>query len=320
MNIGLQAFTPLVAVFVDLLIGDPRTRWHPVVLIGQLIAFFEKLLRRPGASVLSQQIAGAVLVLLVLGAVYSAVRALMHFLGAVHPLAELAGGALLLCFAITPRSLAAAGQEIGKYLLAGDLVRARAKVGWIVGRDTDRLDEGEITRATVETIAENIVDGIISPLFYVVIGGVPLAFMYRAVNTLDSMVGYKNEKYLHFGMVAARVDDVFNYIPARLTGLLLIIAADVLRYDAKGAWRAICRDASKHPSPNSGIPEAAVAGALGIRLGGLNYYGGVASFRAYMGVARQPLAAKHIEQTVRLLYLTTGFMTMLAVLSGVWIW
>lgn len=320
MNAGLQAFIPLIAVLFDAVLGDPRTKWHPVVLIGKLITSLENSLRRPGDSVQRQRWAGAVLVLLVLGVVYSIVRDLMHVLAMLHPLAAVAGGALALSFAITPRSLAEAGREICGYLSAGDIVQARAKVGWIVGRDTDRLDEGEVTRATVETVAENIVDGIVSPLFYAAIGGVPLAFLYRAVNTLDSMVGYKNEKYLHFGMAAARVDDVFNYIPARLTGLLIIIAAAVLRYDAKGAWQAIRRDAAKHPSPNSGIPEAAVAGALGIRLGGLNYYGGIASFRAYMGEPRQPLAARHIRQTIRLLYLVTGLMTLAVLLSGVWIW
>jgi adenosylcobinamide-phosphate synthase len=252
--------------------------------------------------------------------VYSIVKDLLYILELLHPLAGFAGGAVLLSFAITPRSLAEAGREIKDYLLAGDLVQARTKVGWIVGRDTDSLDEAGATRATVETVAENIVDGIVSPLFYAAIGGVPLAFLYRAVNTLDSMVGYKNEKYLHFGMVAARVDDVFNYIPARLTGLLIIIAAFILRYDAKGAMKTILRDAAKHPSPNSGIPEAAVAGALGIRLGGLNYYGGVASFRAYMGEPYKPLVAKHIQQTTQLMALVTGLTVVVVVLLGEWLW
>ena len=320
MGIGLQAFIPIIAVLADFLIGDPRSKWHPVVLIGKLIASLEKTLRRQGDSALRQRLTGALLVVLVLGVVYSIVYDLMHFLATVHPYVSALGGALLLSFAITPRSLAEAGSEIKEYLLSGNLTAARAKVGWIVGRDTDRLDEGEVTRATVETIAENIVDGIISPLFYAAIGGVPLAFLYRAVNTLDSMVGYKNAKYRHFGMVAARVDDAFNYIPARLTGILIIVAAALLSYDAKGAWQAIRRDAAKHPSPNSGIPESAVAGALGIRLGGLNYYGGVASFRAYMGEQKHLLASRHIRQTIQIMYLVTGLMTLTILLYGVWLW
>lgn len=319
MVIGWQALIPLLAVLIDALIGDPRTKYHPVVLIGKLIASLERTLRKPDSSAQRQQWAGAIMVCLVLGVVYSIVRDVMHALELLHPLAAVIGGSTLLAFAITPRSLAEAGTEIRQYLAAGDLVQARSKVGWIVGRDTGNLDEGEVTRATVETVAENIVDGIVAPLFYAVIGGVPLAFLYRAVNTLDSMVGYKNEKYLHFGMVAARVDDVFNYIPARLTGLLIIAAAALLRYDAKGAVDSIRRDAAKHPSPNSGIPEAAVAGALGVRLGGLNYYGGIASFRAYMGEPRTPLAAHHIQKTIYLMYLVTGFAVAIMLL-GTWPW
>jgi len=163
-----------------------------------------------------------------------------------------------------------------------------------------------VTRATVETIAENIVDGIISPLFYFALGGLPLAFLYRAVNTMDSMIGYKSDKYIAFGMVAARTDDVFNLIPARITAALIILTALILRFDSKNAFRSIKRDARKHPSPNSGYAEAGVAGALGVRLGGTNYYGGIKSFRAYMGEEREKLAPVHIQQTISIMYLVTG--------------
>ena len=320
MIVATQALLPLAAVVIDAVVGDPRSKWHPVVLIGNLISLLEKSLRRPDDSAQRQCWMGALLVFLVLTLVYTVVSDLLSLLERLHPLAKTAGGALLLSFAITPRSRAEAGNEIRHYLLAGDLIRARAKVGWIVGRDTDRLDESGVTRATVETVAENIVDGIVSPLFYAAIGGAPLAFLYRAVNTLDSMVGYKNEKYRYFGMVAARVDDAFNYIPARLTGVLLLIAAALAGYDAKTAAITIRRDAAKHPSPNSGIPEAAVAGALGIRLGGLNYYGGIASCRAHMGDSVRPLRAAHIAQTIRLMYLTTVQAAALMALLGAWLW
>lgn len=179
---------------------------------------------------------------------------------------------------------------------------ARIKVGQIVGRDTKHLDSPEVTRATVETIAENTVDGIISPLFFFALGGLPLAVVYRAANTLDSMIGYKNDRYLYFGRVAARVDDVLNYIPARLTGLLLIAVAAILGYDAKQAWAIMRRDAKKHPSPNGGYAEATVAGALGIRLGGHNRYFGKDTFREYMGDAGRELEPIHIKQTIRLMY------------------
>ena len=157
-------------------------------------------------------------------------------------------------------------------------------------------------RATVETVAENTIDGILSPLFFFALGGAPLAACYRAANTLDSMIGYKNDKYLYFGRFAARLDDVLNYIPARIGALLYILMAALLRYDWKGAWRIVRRDASKHPSPNGGYAEAAVAGALGIRLGGYNSYFGKVSFRAYMGDPRHELGPGHIRQAVHLMY------------------
>jgi len=279
----MEEYLVLGAVVIDRIVGDPRSSLHPVVVVGNYIAWLEGRLLDAKHSPRRKKLAGAALAAIVLSTVFTISWTALAALQAVHPWAAYIGGALLLSFAISPRSLAEAGREIAGYLNTGNMEQARYKVGWIVGRDTANLDTAEVTRATVETVAENIVDGIISPLFYAVIGGVPLACLYRAVNTLDSMVGYKNEKYRDFGMVAARVDDVFNYIPARITGLLIVIAALLLGRDAGGALAAIRRDAAKHPSPNSGITEAGVAGALGVRLGGLNYYGGVASFRAHMG-------------------------------------
>ncbi len=299
-------YLPGLALILDTLIGDPRTGWHPVVLIGNLIAALEKRLLDPAAAPDAKRRAGLVLVLAVLAVSFTLSWLALAALAALHPLAALGGGALLLSFAITPRSLAEAGREIQALLEAGDLDEARRKVGWIVGRDTAALDAAEITRATVETVAENITDGIIAPLFYAALGGAPLAVLYRAVNTLDSMVGYKNDKYRDFGLVAARTDDVFNYIPARITGVLIIAASFLTGRDARGAARAIRRDAAKHPSPNSGIPEAGVAGALGVRLGGLNYYGGVPSLRATMGEPRRQLAPGDIARTVRMMYTATA--------------
>lgn len=301
----METYVPLLAILIDTIIGDPRSRIHPVVLIGNLIAFLEKKLLNPNHSRRLKIFAGVVLVVIVLSLTYNLLWYIMALLGKVHPWAHFIGGALLLSFTISPNSLAKAGNEIHQYLINGDLKQARFKVGWIVGRDTEKLTVPEITRATVETIAENIVDGIISPLFYFVIGGVPLAFLYRAVNTMDSMIGYKNAKYEDFGMCAARVDDVFNYIPARITGMLLVITAALLGLNTQGTIHAIKEDAHKHPSPNSGYCEAGVAGALGIRLGGLNYYGGVASQRAYMGQGRTTLAPIHIKQTIRMMYMAT---------------
>lgn len=291
----------IFACLLDYLVGDPRSAWHPVVLIGNLISYLEKLLRSATDAAWIKRLKGGVLVLLVLTVVYALTQAGVWILSLSGPHLSLAGGALLLSFTISPRSLSEAGQEIYSHLMAGDMTQARYKTGWIVGRDTADLDTREVTRATVETVAENIVDGVISPLFFALIGGIPLAFVYRAINTMDSMLGYRNEKYIDFGKVAARLDDIANYIPARLTGLFIVVAAGILGFDAKGSLQSIVSDAAKHPSPNSGIAEAGVAGALGIQLGGLNYYGGIASRRAYMGKPLQILQPTHIQQTISIM-------------------
>lgn len=293
------------AFFLDCLIGDPKSKLHPVVCIGRLISYMEKKLLQSENTPRHKMIAGGILVVCVLSIVYSIVAAMAAFLSELGPLAFWGGSALLLSFTISPRSLAEAGKEIRALLLQNDLDNARFKVGWIVGRDTEKLDVPEITRATVETIAENTVDGIISPLFFFFIGGAPMAFLYRAVNTMDSMIAYKNDKYLYFGRVAARVDDCCNYIPARITALCIFAAAFLLRLDWRGSFCMVRRDAKLHPSPNGGFPEAAVAGALGIQLGGINYYFGIAHHRARMGEPLHVLAPMHITKTIYIMYSAT---------------
>ena len=295
-----------VAFLLDTLIGDPHTRLHPVALMGNLISLLEKLLLRAEDSSTAKLIKGAVLVAIMLGSSWAiglAIERAAHSTGVLT--AEIFIEALTLAFMMSPRSLAEAGREIHDLLVLGNIVEARRKVGWIVGRDTDQLNEPEIVRATVETIAENTVDGIISPLFFFLIGGLPMAVAYRAANTMDSMLGYKNDKYLYFGRAAARLDDVMNYLPARLTAILFITAAAILNLDYKNALHMVRRDADKHPSPNGGYAEAAVAGALNIRLGGFNSYFGRQTFRAYMGEAIEILAANHILSAIRMMYTAT---------------
>lgn len=301
----MEKYMMSLAVLADLFIGDPKTKLHPVVLIGMLIGWLEKILLRQSDTPEQKKRKGMVLVCAVLMIIYSISVLIAVLLLSLGPWWFFGGSIFFLVFTIAPRSLAEAGIEIRECLQAGDMEKARTRVSWVVGRDTDRMDEAEVTRATVETIAENIVDGIISPLFYFFLGGFPMAMMYRAVNTMDSMIAYKNEKYIDFGYAAAKLDDVFNYIPARITALLLIVSAAILRYDWKKSAEIVRRDADKHPSPNGGYPESAVAGALHIRLGGMNYYGGEEHFRAYMGDAQEVLAGKHIDQTIRLLYVAT---------------
>ncbi|MBQ3853367.1 MAG: cobalamin biosynthesis protein CobD [Anaerovibrio sp.] len=298
--------TAILAFFIDAVMGDPRSKLHPVVLIGNLIAGIEGMLYGKEDSDKKKLVLGGILVVLVLLFTFAVVNGIMNLVKMldniyVVTLIE----AFFLSFTISPKSLAAAGKELYGYLVADDLDNARYKVGWIVGRDTDELTPGEVSRATIETIAENTVDGIIAPLFYFAIGGVPLAFLYRAVNTMDSMVGYKNDRYIYFGRVAARADDVLGYIPARITGLLFVVSAFILGYDGKKAWKILRRDASKHPSPNGGWAEATVAGALHIRLGGFNSYFGKVHFREYMGDPIEEIGFDHIMKTIRLMYTDT---------------
>ena len=311
-----QMITAVAAFLIDALIGDPRSKFHPVVLIGNLISLLEKILRRELDSPSQKIFKGGLLVTTVVAISFS-VGYGIEFLSQKIPslTAQIFIQALVLSFMISPRSLGDAAQEIYSLLETENLSEARRKVGWIVGRDTQNLNEAEVARATVETVAENTVDGIISPLFYFAVGGLPLAVAYRAINTMDSMLGYKNEKYLHFGRVAARLDDVANFIPARLTAILFLGSAGLLGLDVRNAFNMMKRDASKHPSPNGGWAEATVAGALNIRLGGTNYYFGQPHFRAYMGDPNEILEAAHILGTIRMMYTATILFLICALLT-----
>lgn len=298
--------TAVVAFLTDALLGDPRSKFHPVVLMGNLISLSEKLLLRESDKPLMKLFKGGMLVDLVIVVCLVIGLLLEKFINGISNLAaQIFLQALVLSFMISPRTLAESARDI-YYLLLGDrLDLARKRVSWIVGRDTENLNEAEVTRATIETVAENTVDGIISPLFYFAIGGLPFAIIYRAINTMDSMIGYKSEKYFYFGCTAARLDDVVNFIPARLTGLLFVCSAFLLRLDYKNAFAMMKRDASKHPSPNGGWAEATVAGALNVRLGGMNYYFGQPHFRAYMGEPNESLEAEHILGAIHMMYTAT---------------
>lgn len=298
----LLYFIPFGALLLDTLVGDPRSKYHPVVLIGNCISFYEHLLYKKNTIAKNQILLGISTVLLVLMTVMLIVTGLLFIGGTIHPIGYFIVSLLCLYIAISPRCLAEAGIEIANLLRKQDISEARRKVGWIVGRKTSELDESEITRATIETVAENTVDGIISPLFWFVLLGPWGAIGYRAINTMDSMLGYKNERYLYFGRFAARLDDVVNYIPARITCVLFVIASFLCGKDWKHAIRIATRDAHKHPSPNGGYAEAPVAGALHIRLGGQNVYHDKVTFRAYMGDPITSMVGKHIYQTIYLMY------------------
>lgn len=301
------------AFCLDLILGDPRRLPHPVRWIGRGIARVEAVLRRVTSGAPAEKAAGVALLGIVVITTY-----LLSFL------ALEAAGSLSLIFvsvltvylgftALATRTLADEALAIYRALEAGDMAKARTRLSFIVGRDTLNLDEEEIVRATVETVAENASDGVGAPLFYLALGGVPLALSYKAVNTLDSMVGYKNERYRNLGWASARFDDAVNYLPARVTALALVAAAFVLGKSPGNAWRMVRRDGRNHPSPNSGYPEAAVAGALGVRLGGLNHYQGAPSLKPFIGEPVKGMTRDTIREAVALLYGASLLMFLCAV-------
>ncbi|MFZ5652421.1 MAG: adenosylcobinamide-phosphate synthase CbiB [Bacillota bacterium] len=292
-----------LAYIVDMAVGDPPRVPHPVVVIGKMISLLERFLYNPGR--VAGLVNGTLTALAVIVISYAACAGLLYLLQTISPWVAVAAEVWIISTTFAARGLAGAARDVLTPLSGNDLPLAREMVGRIVGRETSAMDSGEVVRATVETVAENTVDGVIAPLFYAFIGGAPLALAYRAVNTLDSMVGYKNDRYMYFGRFSARLDDAVNYVPARISGLMLLAAAWITGRRAGSALRAVIRDAGRHPSPNSGIPEAAVAGALGVRLGGLNVYGGRQSFRQYMGDALYSLDASHIRQAVDLMHMSS---------------
>ncbi|WP_336274429.1 adenosylcobinamide-phosphate synthase CbiB [Vreelandella indica] len=295
-----------LAIVIDLIVGDPRSIPHPVVLIGRFISRFEQLWNLGTAQ--QRRVCGFLLTLIVVGGVWSISWLLLAVLTQLHPGLALVAELWLLSTTLAIKGLGDAARAVVEPLTKGDLPAARQALGMIVGRDTHRLDEAEITRGTVETVAENTVDGITAPLFFALIGGAPLALAYKAVNTLDSMVGYKNQRYADFGFASAKLDDVANWLPARLTALCLWLAGlllstfTVLTLRWKDALRGTCRDAPRHPSPNAGWPEAMVARLLGVQLGGTNFYQGVASHRATLGEPLEKLRVAHIGATLRLMH------------------
>ncbi|KIL36251.1 cobalamin biosynthesis protein [Gordoniibacillus kamchatkensis] len=293
----------LAAVVIDWLVGDPARLPHPVVGIGRWIVFADRRLRRPGLSPSALKLRGVALLLSTLLLASGAAALAVGVARWLHPYLGYAAGTWLISTTLAVKGLKDAAMKVYKPLSGGNLQDARKYTGYIVGRDTAGLGEEELTRAVVETVAENIVDAFVSPLLFAILGGAPLAMLYRAANTLDSMVGYKNDKYVHFGWASARWDDVMNYVPARLAGALIILAAAIdPRLAGVRAARSIRRFAKLHPSPNSGIPEAAVAGALGIELGGRNVYFGVASERARLGWPLRERRRDDILAAVRILY------------------
>lgn len=294
-----------VAWLLDYWLGDPPHWPHPVRWIGNLINFMQRQIRRICKSERALKIGGGVLWLVVVSVTWGVSWGVLHLANLVHPWLGWLVEVWMIYTVLAARCLSDAALEVYRALKEGTLSESRKKLSWIVGRDTSQLERPQITRAVVETVAENSVDGVIAPLFFLMLGGAPLAMAYKAVNTLDSMVGYKTEKYRAIGYVSARLDDFANYIPARLSWLLLTVAALCLRANSRQALRIGWRDRYQHSSPNCAWPEATVAGALGIRLGGPNTYFGERVEKPWMGDEQRGVAIEDINRTIQLMMLAS---------------
>jgi adenosylcobinamide-phosphate synthase len=317
--------SPLELVFafaVDGLIGDPRWLPHPVRMMGSAITRTESFLRRR----LKDRLGGVLLVIIIVGVSFLAAlgfhKVLRLSTRGVLALFSSAAMVYLISTTVALRGLVDSAKGVLEAVKEGDIGEARLRLSHIVGRDTESLNEEDILRATIETLAENTSDGVIAPLFYLATGGLPLAIAYKAVNTLDSMVGYKNDRYKDFGWAAARLDDILNYIPARVTGALIAVSSAFVSCSLSTAFsslKTMFQDGRKHPSPNSGVPEAAMAGALGVRLGGASTYGGVTVKKPYIGKDNGKNLLDATRQAINIT-IATALLGLLVSVSGVYLW
>ena len=296
----LQTFAILFGFLIDCALGDPYRLPHPVVLMGKLISFLEKKLRRGEKG---YDLFGGVLTLCILLLSSILLPSVLLFLAwKLHPAVYLVLDSVMCWQIVAARQLAREGGKVQRALEAGDTEGARRAVACIVGRDTDVLDKDGVCRAAVETVAENTSDGVIAPLIWTFLFGAVGGFFYKAVNTADSMLGYKNEKYLYFGRAAAKTDDFVNFLPARISAGLMILACPLCRLDGKNARRVFLRDRKKHASPNSAQPESVCAGALHIRLAGDAVYGGVLCKKEYIGDDDRKIEPTDIRRASDLMY------------------
>ena len=299
-NIGLIELA--FAYVLDLAIGDPQWPYHPVRLIGRSIEGMEYLLRK---LTIPKRISGILLTMIIVSGTYLSIYAVVLLSRQWSMLGEIIIGAAIIYFTISIKCLADESKKVMTALKENDLIKARKALSLIVGRDTENLSEGQMVRACIETIAEGSVDGVLSPLLYAFIGGPTAAIAYKALNTLDSMVGHKNEKYVRFGWASARLDDLANYIPARISAILIPMASFLCGYCFKDSLRIAFRDGRKHESPNSGIPEAAMAGALGVQLGGASTYQGEVIEKPFIGDAKNLMTIESINRAIKIMYVAS---------------
>ncbi|MFR1708507.1 MAG: adenosylcobinamide-phosphate synthase CbiB [Clostridium sp.] len=300
-HISVNILCVFLAVILDFILGDPNWLPHPIIYIGKLIGFLEKWLRDKLPNNKKLKWASLIMVFIVCITTYTIPYLLLR-LTVINTTIFVIVNTLIIWTTLAAKSLHLAGIEVYNALAKDDIEDGRIKLSYIVGRDTTALSREEIIRGDVETIAENTSDGIIAPIIYAIIGGAPLAMMYKGINTMDSMVGYLNEKYKNIGFFPANIDDIFNFIPARLTGILMCLTAWIVNGNIIKALKIMIRDRKNHKSPNCAYPEGATAGALNIQLGGTNTYFGEVIEKPTIGDAIEPLNYNHIKESIVLMY------------------
>ena len=328
MNGRMTILACIIGFLLDCIFVDPVWMYHPIRVIGNLISVLEKGLRKLLCSRIpaSEQekknrrevLAGGILWILTVSLSFLVPAVLLFAAEKVHPAVRFLLETFWCYQIFAARCLVGESRKVYQKLKEDDLPGARRAVSMIVGRDTENLTAEGVTKAAVETVAENTSDGVTAPLLFLLIGGAPLGFLYKAVNTMDSMLGYKNEKYLYFGRIPAKMDDVFNYIPARLTAWFMVAAAFLTGMDGKNAWKIYLRDKRKHASPNSAQSEAVCAGALDVQLAGDAVYFGKIYKKDYIGDAIRKIEPEDILRAGKLMYMTT--ILMMVVFGGLLLW
>ena len=303
VKINIKAL--IVGFVLDSIVGDPQGWFHPVRLIGKMISYLENRLREKCRTSSDEKKAGAVLWIMVVFTSFAFPYVILFIAAKINSKAAFVMECIMCYYILAAKSLKDESMKVYKSLKDGNLQEARKNLSYIVGRDVERLNEKAVARAAVETVAENTSDGVIAPMLYIMLGGAPLGFMYKAVNTLDSMVGYKNEKYINFGRFSAIADDAANYIPARLAAYFMIAASWILKMNHKNAYKIYKRDRYNHKSPNSAHTESVCAGALNIMLGGDSYYGGKLVSKPTMGDSTKEIDIQDIVRANKLMYTTS---------------
>jgi len=289
-------------VILDLLLGDPDKPFHPIRWMGNTIEYLEPVFRK---RINGDQLAGILFVVILVSGTWFLTNSILSLAKLVSHQFAVMFEVVILFYTLSIHSLVHSGMTVYEHLKKREIEKARIAVSMIVGRDTQNLDNKGLVRATIETLGENFVDGIVSPLLFAAIGGAPLAMVFKMISTLDSMVGYKNDQYRHFGTAAARLDDIANWIPARLSLIFIDIGARLSGFSCDNAWKTAINEGSHHPSPNAGYPEAAFAGALGVRLNGPNVYQGKVIHKPYIGKEFEDPEVVHILQACCLVFMSS---------------